>query len=84
VARTSFLLWGGDNFHLPAGTTIAEPATTLDIAPTLLRLVGLLDSENRVQRQAGAVRERPFLPLPGRVLIGPGADVASRRPASSR
>ncbi len=84
VSRTSFLLWGGRVFHLPVGATIEEPVTTLDIAPTLMRLVGLLDSDNRVVRQPGAVRERPFLPLPGRVLIGPGSDVASRRGASSR
>jgi hypothetical protein len=84
VARTSFLLWGGRNFHLPAGTALEEPATTLDVAPTLLRLVGLLDADNRAIRQAGAVRERPFLPFPGRALITPGADVASRRAASSR
>jgi len=84
VMRTSFLLWGGRSFHLPAGAVLREPATTLDIAPTLLDLVGMLDADNRVIRQAGAVRERPFLPFAGRALIGPGADVASKRAAPVR
>ncbi len=79
VARTSFLLWGGRNFHLPAGTVLSQPATTLDVAPTLMRLVGMVDGDNRVIRQAGAVRERPFLPFAGRALVGADADVASRR-----
>ncbi|MGH9788118.1 MAG: alkaline phosphatase family protein [Candidatus Acidiferrales bacterium] len=84
VARTSFLLWGGQNFHLPAGTVLAQPATTLDVAPTLMRLVGMLDGDNRVIRQAGAVRERPFLPFPGHALVVPEADVASKRAAPGR
>ena len=84
MARTSFLLWGGRSFHLPAGTALSEPATTLDIAPTLMRLLGMMDGENRVIRQAGSVRERPFLPFAGRALVGDAADVASKRAAPGR
>lgn len=80
VTRTTFLLWGGRNFNLPAGRELAEPATTLDIAPTLARLLGLLDSRNRLRHQTGAVRERAFLPFPGRALLGP--EVQFARPAA--
>ncbi|MBI2955965.1 MAG: alkaline phosphatase family protein [Acidobacteria bacterium] len=68
VTRTAFMLWGGGQFGLPAGTRIEEPVTTLDIAPTLARLLGMLDEQGRVVRQPGAVRERPFLPFAGEPL----------------
>ncbi|MGH9803938.1 MAG: alkaline phosphatase family protein [Candidatus Acidiferrales bacterium] len=79
VTRTTFLLWGGRNFHLPAGEVLDEPATTLDIAPTLARLLGMLDNRNRMLHQAGAARERTFLPFPGRALLAP--EVQFARPA---
>ena len=79
VTRTTFLLWGGRDFHLPAGRMLDEPSTTLDIAPTLARLLGMLDNRNRMQHQAGATRERPFLPFPGRALLAP--EVQFARPA---
>ncbi len=69
VARTVFLLWGGRAFELPGGSVMAEASTTMDIVPTVAHLLGMLDPEGQVIRQAGAVRERPFLPLPGRVLL---------------
>ncbi|MFQ5663670.1 MAG: hypothetical protein ACE5HL_07555 [Terriglobia bacterium] len=68
VARTTFMLWGGQAFHLPAGAVLEEPATTLDIAPTLADLLGMVDEEGRIIRQVGAVRERPFLPFAGEIL----------------
>ncbi len=68
VARTSFLVWAGRDFGLPAGGVVAEPCTTLDIAPTLAHLLGMLDAQGRMIPQPGAVRERPFLPFPGEVL----------------
>ncbi|MFQ5723072.1 MAG: alkaline phosphatase family protein [Terriglobia bacterium] len=69
VARTVFLLWGGRGFALPRGGVMPQAATTLDIVPTVAYLLGMLDPEGQVIPQAGAVRERPFLPLPGRVLL---------------
>ncbi|MFQ5777489.1 MAG: alkaline phosphatase family protein [Terriglobia bacterium] len=69
VARTTFLLWGGRDYGLPPGLRIEEPATTLDIAPTLAQLMGMLDRDGRIIRQTGAVRERPFLPFPGQALL---------------
>lgn len=80
VARTTFLLWGGRDYGLPAGMKIEEPATTLDIAPTLAQLMGMLDKDGRIIRQTGAVRERPFLPFPGLALLPPGISLAHSRP----
>lgn len=68
VTRTTFLLWGGRAFHLPRGGIVEKPCTTLDIVPTLAHLLGMLDENGRLVRQAGAVRERPFLPFPGQAL----------------
>ncbi|MGH9863695.1 MAG: alkaline phosphatase family protein [Candidatus Acidiferrales bacterium] len=80
VTRTSFLLWGGRDFHLPAGGVWEEPATTLDVAPTLAHLLRMLDASGRALLQAGAVRERPFLPFAGHALSFPIPELA--RPAS--
>ena len=79
VTKTTFLLWGGRDFHLPAGARLDQPATTLDIAPTLARLLGMLDTGNRMEHQAGAARERTFLPFPGRALLAP--EIHFARPA---
>ncbi len=76
VTRTSFLLWGGRDFHLPAGGVGQEPTTTLDIAPTLAQLLRMLDASGRVILQAGAVRERPFLPFAGQALPVPALELA--------
>ncbi len=84
VTRTTFMLWGGHDFGLPAGSRLDQPATTLDIAPTLAQLMGMLDAHNRVVRQAGAIRERPFLPFAGHPLLeAPPASVARSRTVSS-
>lgn len=77
VTRTTFLLWGGHDFHLPAGEVLTQASTTLDIAPTLARLMGLLDNHNRLQHQAGATRERTFLPFPGQALLPPAVQFAA-------
>ncbi len=84
VTRTTFMLWGGRDFGLPAGARLDQPATTLDVAPTLAQLMGMLDAHNRVVRQAGAIRERPFLPFAGHPLLeAPPASVARSRTVSS-
>ena len=72
VARTSFLLWGGRDFHLPTGTALPQFATTLDIVPTLAQMLGMLDKNGVLIRQAGAERDHIFLPLPGEALLPGG------------
>ena len=88
VARTTFLLWGGKDFALPAGTVITQPATTLDIVPTLATLLGMVDAEGKMVPQPGAVRERPFLPFAGQPLpIAPSPSfvaAGARTPAASK
>jgi hypothetical protein len=79
VMRTTFLLWGGRNFHLPAGTRLEEASTTLDIAPTLLELLGMLDPQNRARPQPGVARDRVFPAYPGRALLRPEAAAAGAR-----
>ncbi|MFQ5926720.1 MAG: hypothetical protein ACE5MH_04720, partial [Terriglobia bacterium] len=68
VSRVAFYLWGGAHTGLPAGLVLYEPCTTLDVAPTLAAAMGMLDHNGRVVPRPGAVRDRVFLPLPGRVL----------------
>ena len=69
VTRTTFLLWGGRDFHLPAGQVLSEPSTTLDIVPTLAGILGMLDEDGRLLRQAAAERYHPVLPFPGSPLL---------------
>lgn len=79
VSRVAFYLWGGARTGIPAGLVLTPPCTTLDVAPTLAAVLGMLDRNGQVIRQPGAVRDRSFLAFPGRVLpLGPavGAGVA--------
>lgn len=78
VTRTTLLLWGGRNIPLTPGAVLEEPATTLDIAPTLAVLLGMLDEDGRIIARPGAVRERPFLPFPGHALLPGDAQWARR------
>ncbi len=68
AARTTFLVWGGDDTRIDRGRVLSDVATTLDLAPTLLRAVGMLDDNNQVIREPLSVPERPFRQFPGRVL----------------
>lgn len=78
VSRVAFYVWGGPKTGIAAGLALDEPCTTLDVVPTVAAALRLLDDEGRLIRQPGAVRERSFLPFPGRVLpLWPTAQVAS-------
>lgn len=68
VARTTFMVWGGDHTGIARGRTIDDVVTTLDIAPTLFRAVGMLDDRNQVIRDPASIPERPFHRFPGRVI----------------
>lgn len=68
VARTSFYVWGGEHTGLRRGEVLEQPATTLDIAPTVLCLAGRLDGDHSADPPVGGVPPRPFLPFPGHVL----------------
>lgn len=67
VSRTAFLLWGGNETNLARGRFISDVYTSLDVAPTLLRAARMLDENNHVIPRPGAIPERIFHPLPGRV-----------------
>ena len=65
----------GHDTRLARGKTVSTVGTTLDVVPTLFRAMGMLDDQNRIIPQPGAVPERVFLPFPGRVL-----DIFEQRP----
>ncbi len=75
VARTAFLAWGGDDTRLSRGKIISGVGTTLDVVPTLLQALGMLDEQNRLIPRPAAIPERVFLPFPGRVV-----DIFEQRP----
>ena len=75
VARTAFLAWGGDDTRLSRGKIISRVGTTLDVVPTLLQALGMLDEQNRLIPRTGAIPERVFLPFRGRVV-----DIFEQRP----
>jgi len=82
VTRTSLLLWGGKDFRLPAGHAIREFGTTLDIAPTLAQVLGMLDEDGRLRPRPGAESNHPFFPFPGRPLL-PAASAFAPRPRAA-
>lgn len=68
VARTSFLVWGGSHTGLRQGAVLEEPATTLDVAPTILCLAQRLDDGHHPKPPGAGVPARPFPTFPGGVL----------------
>lgn len=67
VARTAFLLWGGNETGLARGRTVSQVHSTLDVVPTLLRATRMLDEKKEAIHLPGAIPERIFLPFPGRI-----------------
>jgi len=68
VARTSFFVWGGEQTGLRRGALLTEPATTLDVAPTILCMAGRLAPNGAAGPPRSVAPPRSQVPLPGRVL----------------
>jgi arylsulfatase A-like enzyme len=68
VSRVLFLVWGGKSTGVARGQVISDVHTTLDVAPTLMKALGMLSDDQRVIRANGAFVERPFHPFPGRII----------------
>ncbi len=65
VTNIAFMIWGGNDTKISRGRRIEDVCTTLDVAPTLLRTLGMLDDQNRVIRDPESIPERTFHPFPG-------------------
>jgi arylsulfatase A-like enzyme len=68
VTRVPFMVWGGKNTGVARGQVISDVHTTLDVAPTLMKALGMLSDDQGVIRANGAFVERPFHPFPGRII----------------
>ncbi|MBI3950537.1 MAG: alkaline phosphatase family protein [Acidobacteria bacterium] len=68
VTRTTFVVWGGERTSIARGRAMSDVFTSLDVAPTLFRAVGMLDDNNEVVRDPASIPERPFHRFPGRVI----------------
>ncbi|MCS6804170.1 MAG: alkaline phosphatase family protein [Acidobacteriota bacterium] len=68
VTRVTFVAWGGERTAIARGRTNRDVLTTLDVAPTLFRAIGMLDDKNRVIRDPASIPERTFHPFPGRTI----------------
>jgi hypothetical protein len=80
TTRTVFSLWGGDKTGLPRGEMVQDVCTTLDIVPTLLQTLGVLDEQKRFIPQAGSNPEQVVLfPFPGHAF-----DLVAGKPAEAR
>jgi hypothetical protein len=79
VTRMTFMAWGGGRTGISRGRAVSDVFTSLDIAPTLFRAVGMLDDNNGVIRDPASIPERPFHRFPGRVIDLWQSDAASER-----
>ncbi|MBK8466363.1 MAG: alkaline phosphatase family protein [Chloracidobacterium sp.] len=66
VSTNSTLMFaGGEKTGIPRGLTVEEPYDGMSFAPTLLRLMGKIDDENRPKSE---LKELGFRKFPGRVV----------------
>jgi hypothetical protein len=63
--NSTFLIAGGDTTGIPRGLKVAAPYDSLSFMPTVLRLMGKVDEENR---PIGDLAEKGFRPFPGPVI----------------
>ena len=66
VSTNSTLMFaGGAKTRIPRGLTVTEPYDSLDLVPTILRLMGKVDEQNRPKEE---LAKKGFLPFPGRAI----------------
>ncbi len=63
ATNSTFMIAGGNTTGIPRGLRVDEPYDNLSFAPTLLRLMGRIDTENRPDPALAALG---FRRLPGR------------------
>lgn len=63
--NSTFMLAGGDRTGIPRGLAVERPYDSLSFVPTLFRLMGKIDGENR---PADGLGTRGFRRFPGRVI----------------
>lgn len=72
--NSTFMIAGGANTGIPRGLQVETPYDSLSLAPTLFRLMGKIDGQNRPNKE---LRDRGFKKFPGRVvkeIIGNAAE----------
>jgi|CXWL01.1.fsa_nt_gi hypothetical protein len=63
--NSTFMIAGGERTGIPRGLMVAQPYDSLSFVPTLMRLMGKIDNENR---PVGDLARRGFRRFPGRVI----------------
>lgn len=76
--NSTFMIAGGRATGIPRGLAVQEPYDGLSFMPTILRLMGKIDSDNRPVPELSAMGFRRF---PGRV-VRELTELASRAPAA--
>lgn len=64
-SNSTFMIAGGDRTGIPRGLEVSQPYDSLSFAPTILRLMGLVD-QNGVP--AGSISKLGFRQMPGRIV----------------
>ena len=82
--NSTFMVAGGSKTGIPKGLEITEPYDSLSVVPTLLRLMGRVDTSNRPDAELYKLGFRKF---PGRavseLLNGQTSSVSSSKPNSA-
>ena len=63
--HSTLMFAGGDSTRIPRGLAVNEPYDSLSLVPTILALIGKLQSDNR---PVEALAKRGFQKFPGRVI----------------
>ena len=63
--NSTFMIAGGSSTGIPRGLAVEEPYDGLSFVPTIFRLMGKIDDQNRPTPE---LAEKGFRPFPGRVV----------------